>query len=155
MVNKKYHVFDIWTDGSCRVNSDKTGSWAYLIVNNHGDVLVSESGVVLKTTPPAMELMAAIKGVKFALEFLPHGELTVHSDCELVIKGMTDWVPKWKANNWKTSAGTIVKNKNMWQHLDHLTDVIDVNFNWVKGHNGMKYNEKVHDMAYNLLKNDK
>lgn len=143
--------FHVWSDGSCRVGSDKMGSWAYIIVNHHDEIIHSDMGIALNTTAPTMELTAVVNAVSYITHELPHGEVTVHSDCELVIKGISEWISKWKNNNWKTAAGTSVKNKDLWDHLDHLTSVVDVKFNWVRGHNGIKYNEMAHDMAFTLL----
>lgn len=148
---KKLPRFEIWTDGSCRVHGDKTGTWAYLIVNGEGEVIHEKSGHRQNTTSPAMELMAVIKGIDYALKSLPHGEIVVYSDSEVVTKGITEWIVSWKMSNWRTSAGKSVKNKALWKHLDFLTDVVDVNFTWVKGHAGTELNERVDKMCRRAL----
>ena len=49
---------------------------------------------------------------------------------------LTQWIQNWKKNNWKTSAKKEVKNKALWQQLDHLMSYHQVQWHWVKGHSG-------------------
>jgi ribonuclease HI len=150
--HKALPLFNIWTDGACRVHTDKLGSWAFTIVDRDNTILHTQSGYKQHTTSPAMELTAVVKAVDYALQILPHGEIIVHSDSEVVTKGITEWIHSWKKNSWRTSSGKSVRNKPLWKHLDHLTEVVDVNFKWVKGHAGTKYNEMVDKMCTAALK---
>jgi ribonuclease HI len=143
-------VFDIYTDGACKVHTSKAGSWGFVIIERPSNkIIYSDSGAVdPKTTSPMMELMAVLEGVSAAINNLPHGELIVHSDSEVVIMGITNWITNWRARNWRTSSGKSVKNKSLWKKLYQLTKMIDVEFKWVKGHDGLEWNE----FADNLCK---
>jgi ribonuclease HI len=44
---------------------------------------------------------------------------------------MNEWVPRWRTNGWKTSAGSEVKNKEMLMMLDHLIKSMD-SVSWVQ-----------------------
>lgn len=141
--------FKIYTDGSCRVHSTKHGSWAYVIIDEEdGSLLYEDSGFVdSRTTSPEMELMAVVEGVSQAINCLPHGSITVYCDNEVVVKGITKWIDNWKKRNWKTSSGSVVFSKNLWMVLDQMTNIVDVDFQWVKGHDGNQWNEYVHNLA--------
>ncbi len=65
---------------------------------------------------------------------------------------MTKWVKGWKAKGWKTSAGSDVKNKDLWEQLDEMQGKykdknIDFDLVWVKGHVGNPGNEAADRLA--------
>lgn len=146
--------FLIYTDGACRVHSSGLGAWGYVIIDPVSDSIIVEGSGVRepKTTSPMMELMAVLKSIGSAINTLPRGDVIVHSDSEVVIRGITEWLPEWKVNNWRRSNGRSVKNKGLWKALDSLTEMFDVNFKWVKGHNGNKWNEYVHNLCESALR---
>lgn len=43
--------------------------------------------------------------------------MTIATDSEYVVEGSTKWARTWLRNDWKTSAGSDVKNKDLWQML--------------------------------------
>lgn len=145
--------FLIYTDGACRVHSSKLGAWGYVIIDPVNDsIIVEDFGVVeSETTSPMMELMAVLKSIGGAINNLPKGDVIIHSDSEVVIKGATEWLPNWKSRNWRRPNGKSVKNKGLWKALDNMTEMFDVNFKWVKGHNGEKWNEHAHNLCEKAL----
>ena len=71
----------------------------------------------------------------------------IHSDSKYLITGITDWIYKWKENNWKTSGKKKVENLDLWQLLDQRTKKFIINWNWVKAHSGNIRNERVDLLA--------
>lgn len=147
-------VFHIYTDGACKVHTSKVGAWGYVVVDSETDkaVLEDADGVKPITTSPMMELTAVLEGISGAINQLPRCDIVVHSDSEVVIKGITEWLPNWRSRNWRTSTGRSVRNKSLWKKLEKLTDIMDVSFKWVKGHDGDRWNEYAHTLADNALK---
>ena len=45
----------------------------------------------------------------------------IGTDFEYVVRGICEWVGKWKRRGWRTSKGAPAKNKDLWQRL--LTEV--------------------------------
>ena len=67
--------------------------------------------------------------------------------------GVTNWMPNWKKNNWRTSnKKSAVKNVDLWQELDMLLTKHQVRWIWVKGHNGHPENERVDKLARDAIK---
>jgi ribonuclease HI len=98
------------------------------------------------TTNNRMELMAVIQ----ALEALKRPcAVELWLDSQYVLKGITEWLPGWKAKGWKTASKAPVKNVELWQRLDALAHqsghVID--WRWVRGHNGDPGNERADALA--------
>jgi hypothetical protein len=66
-----------------------------------------------------------------------------------VKNGISSWIINWKKNDWMTSTGTPVKNKELWIAIDDVRNkLILVNWKWVKAHNGDPKNEEVDKLAY-------
>lgn len=134
------HVL-IFTDGACRGNPGP-GGWGVLMrYGNHEKIL---SGAEADTTNNRMELMAAIQ----ALAALKHDcQIDLYTDSQYVQKGISEWLPGWKKNDWKKSDKKPVKNVDLWQMLDQEVTRHHVTWHWVRGHNGHVENEMVDEIA--------
>ena len=125
----------IYTDGACRGNPGP-GGWGALIKFDSAEKEIF--GGQTDTTNNQMELSAAIEGLA-ALKEPCNVEL--FTDSKYVMDGITQWIQKWKKNNWRTAAKKDVKNKELWQKLDKLISLHKVQWYWVKGHSGDAGNE--------------
>lgn len=127
---------EIYTDGACSGNPGPGGWGAVLIYNGVEKQL---SGSEKETTNNRMELSAVITALK-ALREPCNVTLTTDSKyvCDAINKG---WLNSWQKNSWKKADKKPVLNIDLWQELLPLLDKHRVEFIWVKGHNGHKYNE--------------
>lgn len=132
---------EIWTDGACRGNPGPGGWGAVLRFN---DIEKEFSGGERDTTNNRMELMAAIQ----ALEKLKR-PCRVHltTDSNYVRQGITQWLPRWRANGWRTAARKPVKNADLWRRLANAAERHEVRWSWVKGHSGHRENERADRLA--------
>jgi ribonuclease HI len=73
--------------------------------------------------------------------------VTLHTDSKYVRDGITQWLPRWRKNGWKTAAKKPVKNADLWQRLDTATQRHDIHWRWVKGHAGDALNERADALA--------
>lgn len=132
---------EIYADGACRGNPGP-GGWAATL--EYGEHLRELSGAEAQTTNNRMELTAVIR----ALEALKRGvSARVHTDSEYVVRGITEWVPNWKARGWRTADRKPVKNQDLWEQLDAAAARHDIEWKWVKGHSGVPGNERVDALA--------
>ena len=132
---------EIFTDGACRGNPGPGGWGALLRYGEHERELF---GGEPDTTNNRMELMAAIR----ALETLREPcDVDLTTDSEYVRKGISEWLPAWKARNWKTSDRKPVKNADLWQQLEAAAARHTVRWHWVKGHSGHDENERADQLA--------
>lgn len=141
----------IYTDGSCLGNPGPGGWGAILLYKKAKKVLMGNEA---ETTNNRMELMAAIKGLEAVKKPLP---IHIFTDSTYLRDGVTKWLKGWQSNGWKTANKKPVKNQDLWEELAKLEKNHDVVWNWVKAHNGDKYNEEVDDLARNAaekLKDD-
>jgi ribonuclease HI len=102
------------------------------------------SGGEAETTNNRMELMAAIQG----LEALTRPcRVDLYTDSQYVMKGITEWLPGWKARGWRTAARKPVMNVDLWQRLDAARERHEVRWHWVRGHSGHPENEQAGRLA--------
>ena len=142
---------EIFTDGACSGNPGIGGWGAILRYKTQEKEL---SGSELETTNNRMELTAVI----MALSALNKScNISLYTDSQYVMKGITEWLDNWKKNGWKTSnKKQAVKNVDLWQQLDELVQKHEIRWIWVKGHNGHAENERCDALAraeVELLKN--
>lgn len=130
----------VYTDGGCHGNPGP-GGWACVVIA--GEDVRELSGGEKLTTNNRMELTAAIRALSavYNTERFHGIPVAVNSDSQYVKNGITSWIHNWKKNGWLTSAKKPVLNRELWQELDALNAVLDVEWNWVKGHAGVEYNE--------------
>ncbi|HBO11442.1 MAG TPA: ribonuclease HI [Halieaceae bacterium] len=131
----------LFTDGACRGNPGP-GGWGVLL--RYGDHERELYGGEPATTNNRMELRAAIEGLKALREPC---EVTLTTDSTYVMKGLTEWLPGWKARGWRTAARKPVKNAELWQALDAEAQRHHVHWEWVKGHSGHAGNERADALA--------
>jgi ribonuclease HI len=134
-------VIEIYTDGACRGNPGP-GGWAALL--RKGEHEREISGAEALTTNNRMELTAVIR----ALEALKRPvQARVYTDSEYVRRGISEWLPAWKARGWRTAERKPVKNQDLWQRLDELSAGHRIEWHWVPGHAGVPDNERVDRLA--------
>jgi ribonuclease HI len=131
----------IHTDGACLGNPGP-GGWAALLRYRGRERELA--GGEAQTTNNRMELMAAI----MALEALSEPcTIVLHTDSQYVRQGITEWLPGWIRRNWRTSGGSDVKNRDLWERLQAACARHRIDWRWVKGHSGDPDNERVDQLA--------
>ncbi len=130
-------MIKIYTDGSCLGNPGN-GGWAAIIIKNGKKTKIK--GSKKNTTNNQMELMAPIKALK---KISKGTKVQIFTDSKYVKSGITEWIHNWKKNGWKTANKQPVKNKELWEKLDLLTNEFEISWNWVKAHSTNKLNNEV------------
>ena len=74
--------------------------------------------------------------------------VTIVSDSQYVVDAAEKgWLENWQKRNWRTSDKKRVKNIDLWKQLCELLSAHEVNFKWVRGHNGNRENERCDQLA--------
>ncbi|WP_164504295.1 ribonuclease HI [Nitrosomonas sp. HPC101] len=139
---------EIFTDGACKGNPGP-GGWGVCLHFN-GEIRELFGGEPV-TTNNRMELLAAIRALQ-ALESMPDIgqqplQVRLHTDSQYVQKGISEWIHGWKKRGWQTADKKPVKNEALWRELDDLSHRHQVEWFWVRGHNGHKGNERADRLA--------
>lgn len=130
----------IYTDGGCDPNPGP-GGWAVLILNDGKRQEIS--GAEMYSTNNRMELTAAIE----ALRTLPKpGKVDLYTDSQYLMRGITEWMPKWLVKNWRGTNGPVA-NKDLWQALLEVSKAHRVEWHWLRGHAGNYENERVDQLC--------
>jgi ribonuclease HI len=130
-----------FTDGACRGNPGP-GGWG--VVLRSGERERRLSGGEPETTNNRMELTAAIEALAALKEPC---RVSLYTDSTYVRNGITEWLPAWKRRGWRTAGRKPVKNLDLWQRLEAVTNGHEVDWHWVKGHAGHPGNELADALA--------
>lgn len=140
------NVIHIYADGACSGNPGP-GGWGYVMIYN--GKTKEASGSDPNTTNNRMELTAVIK----ALEAIKTpSKIIITTDSNYVVKGMKEWIHGWMRNGWRTSQNKPVLNKELWLRLIELASRHDIQWLWIKGHDGHPYNERADKLATSAIK---
>ncbi len=138
---------DIYTDGACSGNPGPGGWGAILRYGNHQKEI---SGSENNTTNNRMEITALIKALEIVKEPC---NIKVYTDSKYVCDSITKgWALSWKNKGWKKSDGKPALNSDLWEKLLSLINIHNVEFTWIKGHNGHIENELCDKLATNAIK---
>jgi ribonuclease HI len=137
---------ELYTDGGCSGNPGP-GGWAFILRHPATGKEIESSGGERETTNNRMELTAVVRG----LEVLKKpAEVKLMTDSVYVGKGLSEWMPKWKANGWRRREGTSwkeVKNEDLWRRLDELVHLHKLIYIRVAGHSGHPENDRCDELA--------
>ena len=142
----------LFTDGACSGNPGP-GGWAFVMRHIPSGKEREHSGYDNDTTNNRMELMAVIEGLAALKRTC---QVEVFTDSVYVGKGLTEWMPKWKTNNWKRrekGSWKPVKNEDLWRRLDELVSRHTIKYTRVAGHSGHPENERCDELAVAAYQN--
>jgi ribonuclease HI len=132
----------IYTDGACLGNPGPGGYGVVLLYDGHRKEI---SGGFRLTTNNRMEMMAVIVGLRALKE---RCSVTVYSDSEYIVNSISKgWAERWRANGWKRNKKDKAINADLWEQLLDLIDNHDVKMVWVRGHSGVKENERCDELS--------
>ena len=132
----------IYTDGACKGNPGP-GGWGVYIQSNEDEKELY--GGNPETTNNQMEMQAALEALKHLKD--EDEVIELYTDSNYLRQGITEWIHKWKKNNWKTAAKKPVANRDLWIEISDLNEKMTVEWNWVKGHAGDPGNERADELA--------
>ncbi|NNG15675.1 MAG: ribonuclease HI [Gemmatimonadales bacterium] len=98
------------------------------------------------TTNNRMALAGAIAALQLLARKGKRLRVLVVSDSEYLVKGMREWIPGWIQRNWRRKGGPI-ENLPLWRALVESARQHDVQWTWVRGHQGHAKNEYANDLA--------
>ncbi|MGM0664585.1 MAG: ribonuclease HI [Thermodesulfobacteriota bacterium] len=137
---------EIYTDGAC---SGNPGPGGYGAILKHGNQVREISGCERMTTNNRMEMRAVIE----ALSLLPGPfRVRIITDSDYVVKGMTQWLPGWIQRNWVNAQKKPVLNRDLWERLLELSRPHEIEWRWVRGHDGHEENERCDRLAREAIR---
>jgi ribonuclease HI len=151
----------IYCDGACSGNPGP-GGWGSLVA--YKNQVIELGGASQSTTNNRMELTAAIEALRFILDrslLKDQSQILILTDSVYVIRGITQWIKGWKSRGWKTAEQKEVLNQDLWLQLDNLlaaiknkNPLVDLSWNFIKGHAGFEGNERCDEIAVAFSKRE-
>jgi ribonuclease HI len=136
---------EIFCDGACSGNPGPGGYGAILRCGGREKEI---SGWAPDTTNNRMELTAVIEALR---QLTRPCSITVTTDSQYVVKGMTAWIAGWQRNGWRNSKKESVLNRDLWEALLDASRQHSIAWNWVRGHDGHEENERCDCLAREAL----
>lgn len=120
---------ELFTDGSFN-HETQQGGFAILIKTIHKEFFIHHRRIQNKDNN-LVELLAVMEGIRYLKQ---ESKIRIVTDSQYVIKGITEWLPLWKQNNFYTANGTRAKNMKEWKEVDKIIQGKYLEFEWVKSH---------------------
>ncbi|MDY0322968.1 MAG: ribonuclease HI [Candidatus Carbobacillus sp.] len=137
----------LYTDGACSGNPGPGGWAAILRYRDQEKVL---TGAEPKTTNNRMELMAVLQGLKALKRPV---EVEIYSDSAYVVNAFEHgWIERWQRNGWRTSRGTDVENRDLWEAILQEARRHKLRFIKVRGHADDAWNHRADALAVQAMK---
>lgn len=146
----------VYIDGACLGNPGPAGcAFVALPMDAAGDVIDQIERKFASqyiTTNNRAELASAINALQFvkdrqSADAWPPCPVRIISDSQYVVIGFTKWLPAWMARNWRKPNGKEPDNRDLWERLLAAAEGLAVEWHWVKGHNGNRWNERADALA--------
>jgi ribonuclease HI len=136
---------EIFCDGACSGNPGPGGYGAILRCGGREKEI---SGWAPDTTNNRMELTAVIEALR---QLTRPCLITVTTDSQYVVKGMTEWIAGWQRKGWRNSKKEPVLNRDLWEALLEASRQHSITWKWVRGHDGHAENERCDCLAREAL----
>lgn len=135
-------MFEIWVDGSCRMNPGP-GGWG-AVVTKDDKVINAFAAREDQTTNNRMEMSAIL----WALAAYGDVNPVVYSDSAYAVNTFNTWMWNWKKNGWIRPKGKPVENLDLVQKYDNLVSKgYKIELRKVPGHAGVQWNEVADALA--------
>lgn len=139
----------IYTDGACRGNPGPGGYGALLCYGEHRKEI---SSGFKKTTNNRMEIMAVLAALKALKEPC---DIVLCSDSKYVIDALSKgWALNWRAAGWMRNKKEKALNPDLWEEVLNEVQKHNVEYVWVKGHDGHPENELCDSLAVAAAESD-
>ncbi|MEW6665077.1 MAG: ribonuclease HI [Thermodesulfobacteriota bacterium] len=134
-------LIEIFADGAC---SGNPGPGGYGAILRYRDREKEISGCETETTNNRMELRAVIEALRLIRR---PSRIRVITDSNYVVKGMSEWLPRWIRRNWISAGKKPVLNRGLWEDLIAASRPHRVEWVWIRGHAGHADNERCDRLA--------
>jgi ribonuclease HI len=145
MTQDTENMVEIFADGACKGNPGPGGYGAIL---RYGKRTKEISGCDGQTTNNRMEMTAVIEALKLLKRPC---KIRIITDSNYLVKGMTQWLHVWIKRNWMTSQKKPVLNRDLWEELSELSQMHQIEWKWIKGHQGHPENERCDQLARDAI----
>lgn len=160
---QKLQYVHVYTDGACSGNNTKHGKNAkagYGACFVYQKRILPELSLSLRMRGSETNQTAELQAILAVLDLIVNQKImpclkkvVLYSDSKYCLKGIQEWLPKWRQNGYMTSAGQAVKNRQQWELMASLLDLardvedITLKFLYVKGHSENKFNDEADRLA--------
>lgn len=137
---------NVYTDGACSSNGHKGARAGIGVWFGDDHPLNVSQAVVGRATNNMAEIQAVTIAARQARK-AGIKNLKINTDSQFLISCINNWMPKWKANGWKTVTNKPVTNKVELIEMEEALKSLNIIWNHVNGHVGIYGNEMADKLA--------
>lgn len=133
----------IYTDGACKGNPGR-GAWGFIVMDNEGEILHSDTGYSEHTTNNRMELLAMMEALQYVISLNKEWIFSMYTDSTYTENICDSWLESWVSRGILKQKCNYDLTKQLWELLVSIKkNKLDVSYIKVKGHSGVRGNELV------------
>ncbi|MEP7381594.1 MAG: ribonuclease H [Gemmatimonadota bacterium] len=148
----------IFADESCLGNGregDNPGGAGVLVeyARAGGEIVRRDIWVAERaTTNNRMALRSVIEAFRAIAHKGTYFRVVFTTDSRYIVDGMSQWVHDWARRDWKRKSGAI-ENLALWREAVAAVNGHEVEWRWVRGHDGHAQNEYANHLAISAATN--
>ncbi len=144
----------VYTDGACSANGRRgalAGCGVFFGPGDPRNISCRLPGI--SQTNNRAEMLAVCLALEAYAREPPGHALVIKSDSNYTVKGLREWLPRWKSNGFMLADGRgPVKNQDLWIRLDRSRTALtsggrSVHIEWIRGHSGHQWNDSADGLA--------
>ncbi|RHZ60238.1 uncharacterized protein CDV56_108797 [Aspergillus thermomutatus] len=122
-------------DGACSNNGKNGARSSYGVCWGYDNVLNTATAIEgdhhtnqvaeLRACLRALHDVLVVKSLREDNEGGVLNTVVIKSDSEYLVRGVTEWLPKWKENGWKNSRGLDVVNREQFRAIELFTEFLE------------------------------
>lgn len=140
-------LIEVYSDGSATTSAN-CGGWGSVIIID-GKLHKELAGYLESATNNDAELIAAIKGLEYVLNYLTILQGSFPLETEVTLISDSQIILNWANGKYRFKQ---VEKMFLYDDLRRLVKKLNVKTKWVKGHDGNVWNERCDKLANNARK---
>lgn len=148
----KVHIPEeiFYIDGACKANGKPNCRASWAVCAEYDNELELTGMVDNNPSNQSAELTAAIKACEEAKR-LKYKEITIITDSKYLFNAATQWIDKWRNNDWKDNKKKPVVHTELFKALLFAKQDLEIEWKHVKGHGNELGNIRADLLAKSLL----
>lgn len=140
---------DVYSTALC-LNDSKQGTWCFTIIWNDGETQCWGNSPT--TSLNEMDLTS----LYYVLEELLKNKVStvnIYIQNNFIMKGITEWIHKWRKNDFTSSNKNSIKNKELWKLIDEKQKEFEsINWMYIKKTSKNHHFNRLDSINKNLVK---
>ena len=131
-------TINIYTDGSFKKTASGAIAGYGIYFPNNEIKSIASAFTIQPITNNRAELYAIYRAIRIVKKKYTFNQMYIWTDSQYAQKSLTQWIGKWKNNNWLNASKKPVENQDILKDIDRLLDMFQgkIFIRWIPAHTG-------------------